>query len=68
MIGKLLILEKKITFLLIVVFFSCSSDEVPIIEPQEKSFTVQLVTINSTVNIYELATFEKKLAHLAKVL
>ncbi|MFL0068768.1 hypothetical protein V2605_08565 [Tenacibaculum maritimum] len=56
MIGKLLILEKKITFLLIVVFFSCSSDEVPIIEPQEKSFTVQLVTINSTVNIYELAT------------
>ncbi|WP_159285246.1 hypothetical protein [Tenacibaculum maritimum] len=56
MIGKLLILEKKITFLLIVVFFSCSSDEVPIIEPQEKSFTVQLVTINSTVNIDELAT------------
>ncbi|XKW95651.1 hypothetical protein R8G64_09400 [Tenacibaculum maritimum] len=55
MIGKLLILEKN-NLLLIVVFFSCSSDEVPIIEPQEKSFTVQLVTINSTVNIYELAT------------
>ncbi|WP_159245402.1 hypothetical protein [Tenacibaculum maritimum] len=59
MIGKLLILEKKITFLLIVVFFSCSSDEVPIIEPQEESFTVQLVTINSTVNIDGVATFEK---------
>ncbi|MFL0091686.1 hypothetical protein, partial [Tenacibaculum maritimum] len=52
--------------IIINIIISCSSDEYPITEPQEKSFTIQLVTTNTSVNIDEIATFEKKLAHLAK--
>ncbi|MFL0064745.1 hypothetical protein V3A08_15490 [Tenacibaculum maritimum] len=58
--------NKVIILLLTIMLFSRNSDDNRITEPQEEPFTVQLVTINSTVNIYELATFEKKLAHLAK--
>lgn len=46
--------------LLIITLFSCSSNEDIISEPQEEPFTVELVTINSTVNIDEVATFEVK--------
>lgn len=53
-------MNKIITFLLIVVFFSCSSDEDPIIEPEEEPFAVQLVATNTSINIDELATFEVK--------
>ncbi|MFL0062710.1 hypothetical protein [Tenacibaculum maritimum] len=48
--------EQIVVVFLFTILFSYSSDEYPITEPQEKSFTVQLVTINSTVNIEELAT------------
>lgn len=53
-------MNKIITFLLIAVFFSCSSDEDPITEPQEEPFAVQLVATNTSINIDEVATFEVK--------
>ncbi|MFL0071580.1 hypothetical protein [Tenacibaculum maritimum] len=48
--------NKVIILLLTIMLFSRNSDDNRITELQEESFTVQLVTINSTVNIDELAT------------
>ncbi|WP_159258468.1 hypothetical protein [Tenacibaculum maritimum] len=51
--------KQIVVVFLFTILFSYSSDEYPITEPQEKSFTVQLVTTNTSVNIDEIATFEK---------
>ena len=61
MIKKIFIMKHKIIlFLLTIIFFSCSSEDNNIVEPQEESFTVQLVATNTSVNIDEVVTFEVK--------
>ncbi|QTD36389.1 hypothetical protein JL193_09470 [Polaribacter batillariae] len=41
-------------------FFSCSSDDDPITEPQEEPFTVELIATNTNANIDEVTIFEVK--------
>jgi hypothetical protein len=49
-----------ILFLLTIIFFSCSSEDNNIVEPQEGPLTVELVTTNPTTTIDEVVSFEVK--------
>ena len=53
-------MKKTITLLLSIIFFSCSSEDNNIVEPQEEPFILELVTTNTNINIDEIATFEVK--------
>ena len=52
--------HKIILFLLTIIFFSCSSEDNNIVEPQEEPLTVELIVSNTNVNIDEVVTFEVK--------
>jgi len=61
MIKKIFIMKHKIIlFLLTIIFFSCSSEDNNIVEPQEEPLTVELIVSNTNVNIDEVVTFEVK--------
>lgn len=52
--------HKIILSLFTIILFSCSSEDNNIIEPQEESLTVELVTTNPTTTIDEVVSFEVK--------
>ncbi|WOC39724.1 hypothetical protein [Polaribacter sp. HL-MS24] len=51
---------RKVILILSTIFFSCSSGNNNIVEPQEEQFVVELVATSTNVNIDEVTTFEIK--------